>query len=326
MFNLVIALRYTRLPLTKQDIQRTVGGYDPHAGDIAFDKMFERDKSDLREIGVPIEVGPVSKMNPETGYRIRNNDYSMGDITFDPQEAAAVAVAAAMWQSKEMSSAAQAAVHKLRANGIAVVEPSSPAGPPADRGAEATLRALLTGIDQHQQVSFEYRPNPTVDFTVRTLHPWGVVTVRSARYVVGHDVDRGAVRTFKLNRLRGGEVLAAAADVRPPEGFDLRAHAAAAASTTGTEPSGTARVWVAEGRGEGLRRMATGTVVGGFRGRAGHELTVDMRSRRQLTRAIASLGPDAVVLEPVPLRDAVIAALRGAVVADGAIDAAEGAR
>lgn len=327
MLNLVIALRYTRRPLTRHDIARSVAGYHPDGNGAAFEKMFERDKADLRELGVPIEVGSVSRINEDIGYRIRADAYGMDDIDLDSDEAAAVAVAAAMWRSKEMSSAAQAAVHKLRANGIDVDEPTSPAGPAPDRSVEVTLRALLTGIDQHQQVSFEYRSNPTVDFAARTLHPWGVVTVRSARYVVGFDVDRDAVRTFRLSRLRGGEVLPAAADRRPPAGFDLRGHAAAAASTTGEEPLGDARVWVAAGRGAGLRRMAGTPTPVQFRGRAGAELRIEVRGIHQLTRSIAALGPDAVVFGPPRLREAVIGALRGTVDAQrpGRATAASGA-
>ena len=173
-----------------------------------------------------------------------------------------------------------------------------------DRGAEAALLAMLEGVDRRRQVTFEHRANPAQPYVDRTLHPWGVVTFRGSAYAVGHDVARDAVRTFKLSRVRGGAVTARPATVRPPEGFDLHAHVVATVAER--DPIGTARLWVAQGRGDGLRRLASAQTDAEFRGRAGTELTVEMRSVDAVAREVCGLGPDAVVFEPVHLRDAVV--------------------
>ncbi|GAA1017561.1 YafY family protein [Nocardiopsis tropica] len=313
--NLVICLLSTRFPVDRDYIRANVAGYDRDSDDDAFERMFERDKADLRELGVPIEVAPISRINSTQGYRIAFDDYALGDVDLDPEEATAVAVAAAMWQSPEMSSAAQSAVQKLRAGGLDVDGPGAGVGPALapDRGAEAALIAMLEGIDRRRLVSFAHRANPTQPFLDRTLHPWGVVTFRGNAYAVGHDVDRGAVRTFKLSRVRGGAVLDRPATVRPPEDFDLHAHVVATVAER--DPVGTARLWVARGRGDGLRRLASAQADADFRGRPGTELTVEVRSVDALAREVTGLGPDAVVFEPDGLRDAVtgrLTALAGA--------------
>ncbi|KXP01346.1 helix-turn-helix transcriptional regulator [Tsukamurella pseudospumae] len=304
--NLVICLLYTQRPLDRDYIRANVFGYDPDADDEAFERMFERDKADLRELGVPIEVAPVSRINSATGYRIAFDEYALGEIDLDPEEATAVAVAAAVWQSPELSSAAQSAVQKLRAGGMDVSGPGAGVGPgiAPDRGAEGALLAMLEGIDRRRQVTFEHRANPAQPYVDRTLHPWGVVTFRGSAYAVGHDVARDAVRTFKLSRVRGGSVTGAAATVRPPEGFDLHAHVVATVAER--DPVGTARLWVARGRGDGLRRLAATQADGDFRGRSGTEITVEMRSVDAVAREVSGLGPDAVVFEPQELRDAVV--------------------
>lgn len=313
--NLVICLLYTQRPLDRDYIRANVFGYDPDADDEAFERMFERDKADLRELGVPIEVAPVSRINSATGYRIAFDEYALGDIDLDPEEATAVAVAAAVWQSPELSSAAQSAVQKLRAGGMDVSGPGAGVGPgiAPDRGAEGALLAMLEGIDRRRQVTFEHRANPAQPYVDRTLHPWGVVTFRGSAYAVGHDVARDAVRTFKLSRVRGGSVTGAAATVRPPEGFDLHAHVVATVAER--DPIGTARLWVARGRGDGLRRLAATQVDGDFRGRSGTEITVEMRSVDAVAREVSGLGPDAVVFEPQELRDAVVDRLTALAVA-----------
>lgn len=101
-----------------------------------------------------------------------------------------------------------------------------------------------------------------------------------------------------------GAVTSAPATVRPPEGFDLHAHVVATVAER--DPVGTARLWVAQGRGDGLRRLASAQADGDFRGRPGTELTVEMRSVDAVAREVCRLGPDAVVLEPAQLRDAVV--------------------
>ncbi|GAB3127176.1 YafY family protein [Tsukamurella serpentis] len=308
--NLVICLLSTRFPVDRDYIRANVAGYDKDSDDDAFERMFERDKADLRDLGVPIEVAPISRINSATGYRIAFDEYALGDIDLDPEEATAVAVAGAMWQSPELSAAAQAAVQKLRAGGLDVDGPGAGAGPgmAPDRGAEGALLAILEGIDRRRQVSFEHRANPAQPYLARTLHPWGVVTFRGSTYAVGHDVARDAVRTFKLSRVRGGAVTSRPATVRPPDGFDLHAHVVATVAER--DPVGTARLWVARGRGDGLRRLASAQTEARFRDRDGAELTVEVRSVDGLAREITGLGPDAVVYEPPQLREAVIDRLK----------------
>ncbi|MCA0156759.1 WYL domain-containing protein [Tsukamurella sp. M9C] len=304
--NLVICLLYTQRPLDRDYIRANVFGYDPDSDDEAFERMFERDKADLRELGVPIEVAPVSRINSAVGYRIALDEYALGDIDLDPEEATAVAVASALWQSPELSAAAQSAVQKLRAGGLDVDGPGAGVSPgiAPDRGAEGALLAMLEGVDRRRQVTFEHRANPAQPYVDRTLHPWGVVTFRGSAYAVGHDVARDAVRTFKLSRVRGGSVTGSPATVRPPEGFDLHAHVVATVAER--DPVGTARLWVAQGKGDGLRRLASTQADGDFRGRPGTELTVEMRSVDAVAREVSGLGPDAVVFEPQQLRDAVV--------------------
>ncbi|TWS19866.1 WYL domain-containing protein [Tsukamurella asaccharolytica] len=304
--NLVICLLYTQRPLDRDYIRANVFGYDPNSDDEAFERMFERDKADLRELGVPIEVAPVSRINSAVGYRIALDEYALGDIDLDPEEATAVAVASALWQSPELSAAAQSAVQKLRAGGMDVDGPGAGVTPgiAPDRGAEGALLAMLEGVDRRRQVTFEHRANPAQPYVDRTLHPWGVVTFRGSAYAVGHDVTRDAVRTFKLSRVRGGAVTSDPATVRPPDGFDLHAHVVATVAER--DPIGTARLWVAQGRGDGLRRLASAQADSDFRGRPGTELTVEMRSVDAVAREVSGLGPDAVVYEPQQLRDAVV--------------------
>ena len=56
----------------------------------AFQRKFERDKAELRDLGVPLETGTASVFDQEPGYRIAHREYALPDIILEPDEAAAV--------------------------------------------------------------------------------------------------------------------------------------------------------------------------------------------------------------------------------------------
>ncbi|MGE2688827.1 helix-turn-helix transcriptional regulator [Mycolicibacterium pulveris] len=315
LMNLVIALLSTNTFITAERIRETVYGYSEHASDEAFSRMFERDKNELRDLGIPLETGRVSQFDPTEGYRINREAYALPAVELTADEAAAVAVATQLWESPELITATQGALLKLRAAGVdidavdAAVSIASTAALPGLRGSEDVLGILLSAIDAGRAVQFPHRSSRSDPYTTRTVEPWGVLTDKGRWYLVGHDRDRNATRTFRLSRI-GAEVtpIGPAGAVSRPEGVDLREIVDRAVGEWPT--TGEARIWVAEGRATALRRQAT--VVGPRRlnGRAGEEITIDIGMLDRLAREVASYGPDAVALEPQALRDDVVARLR----------------
>lgn len=313
--NLVIALLSARTFITADRIRETVYGYPGAGSDEAFSRMFERDKNELRDLGIPLETGRVSPSDPTEGYRINRDAYALPAVDLTPDEAAAVAVATQLWESPELITATQGALLKLRAAGVDIdaaeddVAITSTAALPGLRGSEEVLGILLSAIDSGQAVQFPHRPARSEPFVTRTVEPWGVVTDRGRWYLVGHDRDREAVRTFRLSRI-GPEVTAIDAPdaVQRPADADLRA---IVARVVGDGPAtGAARVWVADGRATALRRRATVVGPRTLGGRAGEELSIEMGTFDRLAREVASYGADAVVLDPQALRDDVLARLR----------------
>ncbi|WP_305095079.1 YafY family protein [Prescottella sp. R16] len=311
--NLVICLLSTRQFLTAEKIRASVAGYSESASDDAFSRMFERDKNELRDLGIPLETGSSGRFSGVEGYRINRDAYELPEIDLDAAESAAVAVAARLWSSPEMTSASQSALMKLRAAGVQVdaeldAVPMS-AIPARTRGSESAMRQLLAAIDAGRAVTFRHRGAPTEDFVTRTVQPWGVVTLRGRWYLVGHDVDRDATRTFRLSRIADPvEAVGPENAVDKPDGVDLRALVAA---VTGTgEVTGTASVWVADGRAHEVRRLGVDRGARQLGSRPGTVVDIPVRSWGWTARIVAGHGADAVVLEPAELRDRVQEQLR----------------
>jgi proteasome accessory factor B len=315
LMNLVIALLSTRTFITAERIRETVSGYADSASDEAFSRMFERDKNELRDLGIPLETGRVSQSDPTEGYRINRETYALPAVELTGDEAAAVAVATQLWESPELITATQGALLKLRAAGTdieavdAAIAITSTAALPSLRGSEEVLGILLSAIDSGHAVQFPHRSSRSDPYATRTVEPWGVVTNKGRWYLVGHDRDRNAVRTFRLSRI-GTEVKAIGPPgvVQRPDGTDLREIVDRA---VGEFPIiGQAKVWVADGRATALRRRATVLGPRTLGGRAGEEIKLDIGMIDRLAREVASYGPDAVALEPDALRADVLDRLR----------------
>jgi proteasome accessory factor B len=317
LVNLVIALLSTRGFITAEKIRSSVAGYSESPNLEAFSRMFERDKNELRDLGIPLEVGRVSALDPSEGYRINREAYALPPVELTADEAAAVAVATGLWQSPELITASQGALLKLRAAGVDVdpeaqVAFASTAGVPGLRGSEDVLGILLSAIDSQQAVQFPHRPSRAEPYTTRTVEPWGVVTAKGRWYLVGHDRDRDAIRTFRLSRI-GADVtpIGPAGAVTVPDGVDLRLIVAQTIAVAETAAGGQATVWVAEGRATALRRAGRVIAARQLADRDGDVIELDIGSPDGLAREIAGYGADAIVLEPESLRDDVLARLRG---------------
>lgn len=317
LVNLVIALLSTRGYISAEKIRSSVAGYSDSPNAEAFSRMFERDKNELRDLGIPLEVGRASAWDPTEGYRINRDAYSLAPVELTPDEAAAVAVATQLWESPELITATQGALLKLRAAGVDVdpdapVAIASPAGVPGLRGSEEVLGTLLSAIDSGQAVQFQHRPSRAEPYATRTVEPWGVVTEKGRWYLVGHDRDRDATRTFRLSRI-GPDVtpIGPPGVVTVPKDVDLRKIVAQTVTeVSATATVGQARVWVADGRATALRRAGRPVDARRLGGRDGEVIELDIRSADQLSRDIAGYGADALVLEPQSLRDDVLARLR----------------
>ncbi|MFT3662375.1 MAG: WYL domain-containing protein [Gordonia sp. (in: high G+C Gram-positive bacteria)] len=311
LLNLVICLMSTRNHVTAEYLRKNVAGYsDAGQSKDSFKRMFERDKNELRTMGIPLETG-TDPLGGEEGYRITPEDYALTDISLDAKEAAAVAAAAAVWHDPDVAVESQTAVLKLRAAGLAVQQPTELGlGPTAGGrtvGDERTVRALIVAVGEGRAVAFTHTTDGRT--ARRTLEPWGVVSHHGRWYATGHDRDRGQTRTFRVSRMSEVDVIGDVGEVVAPPGVDVRAIVAdAVRRVRGSAPT-RARLWLADGRAHALRRGASDVVDADLGGDPGQQVTVEYRERDTLVRSILAAGHDAVVLDPPELRAAVVAEL-----------------
>ncbi len=301
LLNLVICLMASRAPVPRAEIRTRIPGYDSAASDAAFERMFERDKDELRSMGIPVET-ILDAGGEVQGYRIPPEHYSMPAIDLTAAERAAVAVAAQVWSEAAIAAVPGTALRKLEATGLSW-SPAGVRGSVSLRAEDAALLPLLSAVRQERVVSFDYRAPAEQAPGRRTVSPWGLRSADGRWFLVGHDHDRDAVRTFRLSRIVGQVTVSARPrEVSPPDDFDV------SLPTDAAEGAATARVRLAPGRAASLRRMAI--PEGSADPLADQDVLISAPTHADLVAAVCAAGPDAVVLEPPAVVDDVLKALR----------------
>ena len=307
----MICLLATRRYLTAAQIAATVPGYEHDTSDPreheAFQRKFERDKAELRDLGVPLETGTTSVFDSEPGYRIARRDYALPDVRLEPDETAAVGIAARLWQHAGMAAAASSGLLKLRAAGVDV-DVSATLGVEPLVTADPAFEPLQSAARVRQEVRFDYRtPEDDVAHS-RRLQPWGVVSWRGRWYVVGWDLDRQATRSFRMSRVVGRVTpVGAPGAFTPPDDLDLFGHVSK--WSTPVEHPNRATVLLRPGRAAGVRRRGESVVPGPD----GDRVELRYSDPDSFARWLVGYGADVVVLEPDEVRKAIVARLRDVV-------------
>lgn len=212
LLNLTAALLASSVPLTAEQIKDRVTGYP--ADRSPFRRMFERDKADLREMGVPLKVVPNPDYDPPIdGYTIDSRDYAGVDVQFEPDELAALHLATNLVRIEgaddgllklgEGSTDSDARVGVIHFDDI--------------------LASLVSAAASRRAVTFTYSG------TERTVEPWRVSFAKGHWYLAGWDRLRDDDRLYRVDRLVGpltdeGEALhpiAATTDPSSLRGWEL---------------------------------------------------------------------------------------------------------
>jgi proteasome accessory factor B len=304
LMNLVLCLLHTRAFLTAERLREIIPGYAAAPTDEAFKRMFERDKEDLRDLGIPLEVGSHSHFDDEPGYRIPRSDYALPEIRLEADEAAAVGLAARMWSSATQGATATRALRKLETAGVELVPLPEGLQPRLGAGG-AGLPTVHEALRDGRRLKFDYRGTNDSNPASRRVEPWGVVCWRGRWYLVGHDLDREAPRAFRLSRVVGEPVVEGKpGSVTIPEGIDLGALVSA---TDPPHSDALARLKVRHDRAMGLRRQTIDVVDDGD---GWDVVTVPCPDPHRLAEQVLGYGADAVILAPAEARDAIVARLR----------------
>lgn len=290
--NLTICLLMARRFVEREQIRDLVEGYHDLSQQ-AFERTFERDKEELRALGVPVETGSNDPLFPdEVGYRIRRRDFELPPLEFDAAELAALGVASGVWDSARLADTATTAVAKLRASGLDPDAGRVASFAPSVGAHEPAFEVLWQATLEQRPVTFRYRG---LD---RVVEPWRLTSRNGSWYLIGYDRTREEGRSFKLSRIEGDTRAAGQpGTVTPPDAVTLAAHLR---SLDAPRPT-TAVVAVRDGAAGELVRFATPADAPAPDGFSAWRVDLGPDAAGDL----AWFGADVAVLEPPELAAAV---------------------
>jgi len=170
---------------------------------------------------------------------------------------------------------------------------------------DSDLAAVVSrAIGERRVLELDYYKANEDEFSTRTIEPYALTNGREGWYVASFDLDKEAVRHFRLDRVRRAEVTERT--FRPRPEVDPAAAVDGWLRTGEVEASRTARVWVSPGRARWAREerrvhqeLEDGAVV----------VELGFAGTDWLVREVLAEAGDAAVLEPVDAREAVLAAV-----------------
>lgn len=307
LLSLTVALMATRVGLTKEQILSSVSGYREKREEgvkaTALEKMFERDKDELRRLGVPIHtLGETADPDDlrEARYLIPPTEYVLPpDIDFSPAEVAVLNLAGTVWSESSMSTDARSALRKIRSLGIDVDEPIIGFAPRVSVR-DPSFAALQSANEQARVVRFTYVTPGDDTPRLRRVAPLALIEFEGRWHVLARDLARDADRTFLLSRIVGAvEVTADTFDAALRDGAGVRAER----GLQDVARRNIAELEVRENSEAALRLRRRAT-------RKGDTLRVPFVDAHVLADELASYGPEVKVIAPDALRALVVSRLQ----------------
>ena len=333
--DLLAALLTHRYGLTFEQLKREVPAYAASAkttSDASLLRTFERDKDELRALGVPIDRR-LNSEGEELGYYVdarevylpfvallgsskrpklstRQGYRAVPTLTFEPDELHAVFAALTLAEElgdPTLVTHSESARRKLRGdlpNGISPRGEDAVTKPMAGESVGASLRELGHAMLRRKRVTFAYHTIGRDATAQRTVEPYGLFFQSGHWYLAGRDTEKDAIRNFRVSRMSGVRAnpkTPQRTDYDMPTGFRLSKHATSRKAWEIGD--GDAETAIVEFRGRsGAVKAAEAlgaTVRGAPRQRRFHVRRVDV-----FVRWLLSFAGDARPLSPPALVEA----------------------
>ncbi len=298
LLNLVFALMGTQGSMSRSEIRSTVAGYESSESDEAFERMFERDKDELRSMGIPVET-VFDAFGDALGYVIAPDSYAYIDLQLTSRDLTVLSIATQVWDKAVLGRSARTAMRKIEAKTDKSVT-NSPLiqGVARVRAQDGAIIPLMNAAREKKVVKFLYRA-PGHESEKRSIEPWAVICRNGNWYVVGHDQDRGEERTFKLTRIQGSVNVSAQPHTQDPPHNRTRT-----VELPPEESLTDATICVSAGRGGSLMRHAHNITSNN-----GIDVIKVKASRAELITWMLSSANAINSVEPQGLREDLLASL-----------------
>jgi predicted DNA-binding transcriptional regulator YafY len=318
--SLISYLMAERRPVTALEIRRDVEGYSGMNED-AFARRFYADRAELESLGIQLTVErPVDGVAEQENYSLRSENFHLPPIAFTDQELASLQTSLTLLDGEfAYAEPLRLALQQItwgRPSPLTAPEQQSIAlgitGSAGGHDLSQRLAKIETAIFRNKTITFDYYTMERDETGARKVDPYHLLFQGGQFYLLGHAHERGALRVFRLSRIRGKVAYATKAehDFKRPDTsvFDPRDYASRADWQFGDTVQ-TARVWVSDRIAWQVERhygrFGTVAPASGPDAAAGEGVvfSTPYANTRQLSAWVLRLGEHARVLDPSALRE-----------------------
>ena len=249
LVNLVIALLSTKRNLTKSEIFRVIEGYE---GSIeSMERMFERDKDELRSLGIDIEVSGLDPLfEDEMGYTIRPESFVMDTNEFSASEISFMSLAAQIWKDASLDDVSKKVLRKLSHSNVSIDVTDVPLIAPQVQNAPSFLVEIINCIADRRTLEFSYLDSDLKEQN-RRINVYSYFSVNGFWYFHGFDLEKKATRTFRCDRIKG-EINVS----KQSHSYEIPERVNSSLFNVEQESPRTAKLEIRKGRGSQLRNLA----------------------------------------------------------------------
>jgi proteasome accessory factor B len=273
--------------------------------------MFERDKDDLRNLGISIEVGSFDPLfEDEAGYRILTSSYRFQLGELSPREIAILSMAAQAWRGEALDSNALSVLIKLKSIGVESDFSSLPALAPQATPVHEGIASVMRAIATKTTISFSYYGQSLVTET-RVVEPFGAGSTHGHWYIIGRDLLRKEMRVFRFDRISGDIAFQG-----KPSSYDIPEDFSALPFLEPLEVPSQARIAIRSAHGFDLR--VRGTLANNDIKISGwDEFDISYSHEDRFIEELLWHGDNVVVLTPEHIRNRVVESLERIVAIHG---------
>ena len=295
LINLTLALLSSKRYLTKSEIFNNVAGYSGSTE--TMERMFERDKDELRNLGIRIEVRALDPLfEDDQGYLIDSDTFQINPNDFSQEEIFLLTMAANLWHGSALQKDSKAALLKIQSlDGL--VATNTVASPVIEDNEDSKkLLLIFDAVERFITLEFEYKG------TIRQVKPYGIYTRRGFWYLAAQEND--VVKSFKVVRI--GQQIRATSKAQAfdkPSEFKLSAFLEDINSPTTSK----AEVRIRKNQALALRKRHKVEEVDS----EWDKLFIDYIFEEDLIESLLWYGSNLVVISPTSIRNQIINRARG---------------
>ena len=294
LINLTLALLASKRYLSKSEIFNTVAGYSGSAE--SMERMFERDKDELRNLGIQIEVRALDPLfEDDQGYLIASDTFQINSDDFSNDDLVLLNMAANLWSSSELGEEAKTALLKIHSIAGPINNDQIFAGSFIDNQDAKILTEIFDAVDNQIELQFRYKGSQ------RQVKPYGLFTQNGFWYLAAQDDE--AIKQFKLIRIQGDFALVGSKNsFSKPEGFDLKAFI----ETSSKAEEVTAQILVRKNQALSLRNQFAVTEIDD----EWDQMQIVFHNQEELIERVLWYLASVKVISPSELRDEVLKRLK----------------